>query len=149
MNLNAIKRGLLLFWAIWTAIVFITNVTDVLKKLRVLSASWALASGNYALMIDVTAIYRAPKWLVNALFCGVLLWEALGAWSYVRAASTIAAGVNQRRLAVRAFAINLALWAAFMFADEIFLAYSIENVHRAVFSTQLITLLAICLLPNE
>ncbi|MBV8458566.1 MAG: hypothetical protein JO122_18355 [Acetobacteraceae bacterium] len=122
---------------------------DVLKRLRVLSASWAFASGNYALMIHVTAIYQTPKWLVDALFCGVLLWEALGAWSYARAASTIAAGVNQRRLAVRAFVINLALWAAFMFADEIFLVYSIENVHRAVFSTQLITLLAICLLPDE
>jgi hypothetical protein len=61
MNLSAIKRGLLLFWAAWTAIVFITNITDVLKRLRVLSASWAFASGNYALMIDVTAIYQTPK----------------------------------------------------------------------------------------
>jgi hypothetical protein len=86
---------------------------------------------------------------VDALFCGVFLWEALGTRSYARAASTIAAGVKQQRLAVRAFAINLALWAAFIFADEIFLAYPIENVHRAGFSTQLITLLAICLLPDE
>jgi len=42
------------------------------------SASSAFASGNYVLMMKVTSVYQTPAWIVILLFCGVILWEALG-----------------------------------------------------------------------
>jgi hypothetical protein len=148
MSLSAIKRGLLIFWTMWTGLVFATNAADALKTLHVLPESWAFASANYKLMTKVTAIYDTPLWIVAALFYGVLAWEAAGTWSYFRAAMK-PSGASRSREILSAFGINLALWAAFMIADEVFLAYPIENVHRAVFAAQLITFIAVWVLAEE
>jgi hypothetical protein len=149
MSLGAIKRGLLIFWGAWTGLVFASNAADALKKIKVLPEWWAFASGNYNLMTKVTAIYHTPEWIVGALFCGVLAWQAAGAWSYIRAAINRSAGASPSKEVLSAFGINLALWAAFMVADEVFLAYPMENVHRAVFIAQLITLIGIWVLAEQ
>jgi hypothetical protein len=148
MGVSGIKRGLLTFWAAWTGLVFASNAADGLKSLRVPPQSWAFASRNYSLMIKVTAIYHPPKWIVVALFSGVLMWQAAGTWSYGRAAIN-PCSESGRRAMLSAFGINLALWAAFMIADEVFLAYPMENVHRALFMAQLVTLIAIWLLGSD
>jgi hypothetical protein len=145
MSLGIIKRGLLIFWAAWTGLVFASNAADGLKRLRVLPESWAFASRNYNLMMKVTAIYHAPEWIVAALFFGVIGWQAAGTWSYSRASMRPSVGGG----ILLAFGINLALWAAFMIADEVLLAYPMENVHRAVFTAQLLTLIAVWLLPER
>jgi hypothetical protein len=149
MSVGAMKRGLLIFWTAWTGLVFASNAADGLKRLRVLPESWAFASGNYNLMIKVTAIYCTPQWIVAALFCGVVGWQAAGTCWYLRAAMNPCAGAGQRQEMLSAFGINLALWAAFMIADEVFLAYPMENVHRAVFTAQLVTLMGIWVLPKQ
>jgi hypothetical protein len=87
-------------------------------------------------MVKVTALYQTPQWVVGVLFCGVLAWQAVGTWSYGRAAMKPCAGANEPQAMLSAFGINLALWAAFMIVDEVFLAYPIENVHRSVFASQ-------------
>jgi len=48
-----------------------------------------------------------------------------------------------------AFTVGLALWAAFVLADEIFVAYPLEAVHLRLFAVQLISLLAIRLLSDD
>jgi hypothetical protein len=148
MNLRAIKRGILCFWAFWMVLVFTTNIADGLKQLHLLPTSSAFASGNYVLMMKVTSVYQKPAWIVILLFCGVILWEALGTWSHGHAALCVG-GSSSHSIIQRAFAINLALWATFMIADEVFLAYGLENVHRSIFAAQLLSLLAISLLPES
>lgn len=145
MSLGVIKRGLLIFWAAWTGLVFASNAADGLKELRVLPESWAFASHNFNLMIKVTAIYHLPEWTVAALFCGVIGWQAAGTWAYSRAATKPSAGGQ----ILSAFGVNLALWAAFMIADEVFLAYPMENVHRAVFTAQLLTLIGVWMVAER
>lgn len=63
-----LKRLLLLFWASWFSIVFLTNLLDACKELGVLPQTWAFASGNYAFVCQTTARYGTPDW-VNAAFC--------------------------------------------------------------------------------
>jgi hypothetical protein len=145
MSLSVIKRGLLIFWAAWTGLVFSSNAADGLKELRVLPESWVFASGNFNLMMKVTAIYHQPEWIVVTLFGGVIGWQAVGTWVYWRAAVKPSAGAR----ILSAFGINLALWAAFMIADEVFLAYPMENVHRAVFTAQLLTLIVVWMLEGQ
>jgi hypothetical protein len=41
------------------------------------------------------------------------------------------------------------LWAAFVLADEVLIAYSVEATHLRLFAAQLLTLLAIVLLPQR
>ena len=51
-----------------------------------------------------------------------------------------------------AFGVSLALWAGLIVADEAFVAYEIANLeatHVRLFAVQLISLLAVRLLPDE
>jgi hypothetical protein len=50
--------------------------------------------------------------------------------------------------ATAAFATGIALWAAFMLADEITLEYEFERTHELLFIAQLASLLAFHLLPG-
>ncbi len=70
-----LKRVLLLFWAVWLSVVFLSNLADALKGIGLLGESWAFASGNFKFMKETTARYGTPD-LVNALlFAGVILCE--------------------------------------------------------------------------
>ena len=149
MGVNAVRRGLLFFWAAWTGIVVITNLTDAVKTLAILPDSWPLASGNYALLVKVTAIYQTPSWLTALFFCGVILWEAAATILYCRAALNHKRGAGTEMPEVaQEFGVSLGLWMAFMIADEALVAYRIENTHRSIFMAQLLTLLAIWLLRD-
>ena len=153
-NVLRIKRGLLFFWALWLSIVFMSNIADGLKALKVLPDTWPFASGNYLFMVKVTNIYSTPEWMVAILFSGVVIWEGLGAslfWCSFREFN----GVNGSGLTTvyTAFGVSLALWAAFVIADEIFVAYktynSLEEGHMGIFASQLISLFVLRLLPDE
>jgi hypothetical protein len=45
--------------------------------------------------------------------------------------------------------VSLGLWAAFLVADEVFIAYPVEATHLRLFIAQLVTLLAVEVLPEE
>ena len=60
--------------------------------------------------------------------------------------------VRREQLAA-AFLVNLALWAVFVIMDEVFLAFlvpgfNIMETHRSLFTANLVSLMAIHLLPN-
>src|SRR5262245_19521993 len=110
-----LKSGVLLFWAAWFTLVALTDVFDALKAGRVVPAGWSLASGNWELMLKVTAVHGTPVAIVGLLFLGAIAWEVVAAVLFWRA---WAAG---GRGGLAAFTVSLALWAAFTLADEIFI----------------------------
>lgn len=138
-----LKRLLLLFWATWFSIVFLTNLLDACKGLGVLPQTWAFASSNYAFVAQTTAIYGTPDWVNAVLFAGVLIWEAVAAVCFWRAALTF-----RRRSVYAAFTGGLSLWAAFLLADEVFIAYAVEATHFRILIAHLATLLVIELVPD-
>jgi hypothetical protein len=139
---RTLKSGVLLFWAVWFTIALLTNVCDALKAGRVLPASFTLSSGHWELMLKITAVHATPVALVGVMFLCVIAWEAVAGVLFWRA---WAAG---GRGGVMAFVVGLALWAAFVLADEVFLAYTIEPVHLRLFGLQLLSVLALRLLPD-
>jgi hypothetical protein len=151
-NRNAVllKQALLLFWAIWLTVVFTTNVLDGCKAVGLLAADWPFASGNYHFLTETTARYGTPTWLNGVLFTGVVGWEGIAtllfwlAWLRFRGR-----GKSGMRTVCAAFTASLGLWAAFLVADEIFIAYAVEATHLRLFIAQLATLLAVELLPEE
>jgi hypothetical protein len=140
---------LLLFWAVWLSIVFLSNLADAGKGFGLLGGSWAFASGNWKLIQETTMRYGIPAAVNAILFAGVILWEGVAAvlfwwagWSFQ--------GRNEARKAVYlAFTTSLLLWAAFLLADEVFIAYPLESTHLRLFMAQLVTLLAVELLPER
>ena len=144
-----LKRGLLLFWAVWLTIVFVTNVLDGCKLLGWLGEGWVFASGNYRFLEETTARYGTPAWLNALLFGGVLAWEGAAALLFWLVWLRFGGQEESRRLRYAAFTISLGLWSAFAIADELFIAYAVEGTHLRLFTAQLATLLAVELLPHE
>jgi hypothetical protein len=146
-----LERLIVGFWASWFTLVFLTNLCDGLKVLGLVGENWKFASGNWALLVETTGIYRVPTPLVVVLFAGVVAWEGLAAllmWSALGARG--GPPEASRGSAVdRAFTVALGLFAAFALADELFIAYHVEGTHLQVFLALLASLLAVRLLPGE
>jgi hypothetical protein len=147
--LSIIKRTVLVFWAAWLSVVAATNVLDVLVALGVLPDSFKFASGNWRWINQVMDPLDVPRELQAALFAGAIAWEALAAVLFWWAAAVYRGGpLSQEKATVFACGVNLALWATFQVLDEVFLAYQPEGVHRAIFLSQIATLLLLHLLPS-
>lgn len=147
--MTRLRRGLVLFWAAWFSLVLATNAADALRALGLVAPAESFASGNFALVRETVSRHGVPAWGAAVLFAGVLAWQGAAAVLLWRA------GLDARAFAVRlhpkvatAFGVGIGLWAAFLLADELFLAYAVARTHVGLFSAQLLTLLAIALLPD-
>ena len=150
MNPHLFKRGLLLFWAAWFTVVMATNACDALKELGLLGPRWHFASGNFGFIEETTARYYVPTWVNAILFLGVIAWEATAALLFwLACGETRSHAANVARYLYPAFSAGLALWAAFIMADELLIAYPVEGTHLRLFTAQLVSLLAIVLLPEK
>jgi len=144
LRFPTLQTGLVLFWAVWLTIVTLTNLTDALKALGLLPDTFGWASYNHALVRDTVAAHGVPAVLAGILFAGVLLWELLAAALLWRAWNTMRRGAPGTAPAVtQAFAVNLALWSAFLVATELFINYATAATHKSTLIAQLATLLVV------
>ncbi len=138
------KAGIVLMWAIWLSIVTVMNIIEALKAAKVLPDS-VQASSNWALLLKVTAVYKAPLWLNWLLFLGVIVWEALG--SGLLWAAFVSGSLE---LATTALIVCTALWGAFIVMNQLFLVFTSDGpivaTHRSLFGVFLLSLMAIRLL---
>jgi len=132
----------------WQLLVFLTNLFEGLKLLRIVPPYWRFASQNYQAVAQATGAYKAPSWMPQTLFLGVLVWQ-LGTLILFGRALIFAWSDRALRLssAMEAFTASLSLLAAFIIADEIFKQYDVERAHILFFTAQLLTLLALYILP--
>jgi hypothetical protein len=134
VSFGQISRSLLLFWAAWFAVVTTTNIFDALLAAGVLPEGWAFASGNYALIREVTARYGTPEFLLPVLFAAVVAWEGLASILFALAWMAWRADDRGGREAARlAHGVGLGLWAAFLISDELLLAYQVSDTHLRLF----------------
>lgn len=150
LTMRTFKLGLLLFWALYFSLIFATNWFDALKAAGVLGDGWRLASGNWDFVRATTAVYDTPGWLRAVLFIGVLAWELLGAALFWRAFLVARRGGGFTGPLLEApFVAGTALFAAFVLADEIFIAYDVEGTHFRILVALIVSLMAVRLLPDE
>jgi hypothetical protein len=143
-----VKRLLLLFWAVWLSVVFLSNLADASKALGVLGESWAFASGNWKLIQETTARYKTPAAVNILLFAGVIIWEGIAAVLFWWAGGRFRDRNVARKAVYLAFTTSLLLWRGFLVADEVCIAYSVAGTHLRLFVAHLVTLLAVELLPE-
>jgi hypothetical protein len=137
--MHFLKLALILFWALWFSIVFLTNAFSAMKAAGRLPPSWKFASKNYEMVAKAVSLYQAPAWVPLLLFLGVIAWQlgAAALFWYALADITVANA---------AFSAGILLFAAFMIADELTLKYAMEQPHELLFIAQLASLLALHLL---
>lgn len=143
-----LKRLLLLFWAVWLSIVFLSNLADAGKGLGLLDQSWAFASDNWKNIQDTTARYSIPAAVNATLFAGVIVWEGVAAVLFWRAGWSFRGRSSSRQTVYLAFTASLLLWGVFLIADEVLIAYRLEGTHLRLFIAHLVTLMAVDLLSD-
>ncbi|HLH26186.1 MAG TPA: hypothetical protein VK066_27015 [Chloroflexota bacterium] len=149
LGVGALKRGLLLFWALDLTIVSVTNLLDGLKALDVLPPGWPMASGNYPLLVKAIGVYGWPAWVAGLALAGAIVWEAAAAALFWRAWRCLPArAVAAPGVLYPPFVALVGLWSAFLVADEFFIAYTLNGTHAHFFTAALATLLAVALLPD-
>ncbi|MBC8022960.1 MAG: hypothetical protein H7Y14_07565 [Burkholderiales bacterium] len=141
-----LKLALLAFWAVWFAIVFLTNLFGALKAAGKLAPEWKFASKNYEMVQKAVSLYAAPAWLPRFLFLVVLAWQLAAAVLFACAfVASLQAGAIAAPQANLAFAAGILLWAAFMIADEITIKYAMEQPHELLLITQIACFLLVAL----
>ena len=145
-----INRTMLLFWAAWLSVVVATNLLEVLRSVGALSPSLPFASGNWHWINQTMDPLGVPQWLQAGLFAGAIAWEAVASVLFWRAVAAYRGRpLAKEKETILACGVNLALWAAFQVLDEVFLAYQPEATHRAIFISQIATLVLLYLTPSE
>ncbi len=151
LDLVTLKAGIILFWAVWLSLVLVLNILDVLKQHGVLGDGWKFNSGNFPFMQAVVKVYGAPNAITWVLYLSAIVWEIVAVaflWT-----ALLGFDPNNLRPVNLAFLVNLALWAMFVIMDEFFLTFlvpgfNIMETHRSLFTANLVSLMAIHLLPN-
>jgi hypothetical protein len=140
LGLHLLEPGLLGFWALYFALVTLSNLTDLLRALGALPAGWRWVSGNLAFIADSTGKFGVPAWVNPVLLAGVIGWETLAAVLFWRAAREPGG-----RWLGPAFVVSLSLWGTFILLDEILLIYEtgVEATHLRLLIAQLLTLLVL------
>jgi hypothetical protein len=119
LRFSTIQSGLVLFWAIWLTLVTLTNFADAMRQLDVLPSDFKFASYNFDLVKKTVGAHGIPTSVAGVLFAGVILWELLGSILFWRAWRVMRRDGNSVAEEVaQAFAVSLALWAAFLIATE-------------------------------
>ena len=144
LRFSTIKTGLVLFWAIWLTLVTLTNFADAMRQLDVLPSDFKLASYNFDLVQKTVGAHGIPTSVAGVLFAGVILWELLGSILFWRAWRVMWRHGNGAAAEVaQAFAVSLALWAAFLIATEALVNYETAATHKTTLIAQLASLLVV------
>ena len=144
IRFSSIQVGLVLFWAIWLTVVTTTNVLDAMKQVGALPPGFTLVSYNFELVQKTVGAHGVPTVIAALLYAAVIAWELLSSallWRAWRAMRRGAPGTAPE--VVQAFAVSLALWAAFLIATEVTVNYATAGTHKLTLVTQLASLIVI------
>jgi hypothetical protein len=143
-----IKQGILLFWFCWFLIAFLSNTTDFLIAKNIIS-NIPFHSGNYFALEKVLSIFNTPTQLLNLLFTLDIITQGISAILFLIANYYFLKGYKYWVPIHTAFGISMLLWAAFIILEEVFIAYIYEGTHIRLLCFELISLLAIHILPHR
>jgi hypothetical protein len=138
-----LKRLLVGFWAVYLSLVALTNLVNLLDAFGVLHWTF-LNSGNFAYLRSVVRVYDIGPLLTQGLLTGAVLIETAGAalaWRAVRSGD-----VNH---ALQALCGTAAIWLAFIFMTEVFVAYRSEPVFRELLLLTMTTAVCIAVCPDR
>ena len=143
-----LKRLLLAFWTMYFSMIALTNGVDLLDELGV--ARWKfLNSGNFDYLSSVVKVYAVGPGLTKLMLAAAFTIELVGAIAFWRALLSLGRREGGRTAALQAICWGTAVWTAFVFMTEFFVAYQSESVFRELLALMIGTALAITLIPDD
>lgn len=132
--LTTIRRGAILFWALWFTVVTLSDLTNFCQQINFLPANFIFSSKNYDLVSQYLTNYGVKS---NHVILGVFF--SLIMWAFVTAVLFwIALFSINSIMPYFAFFISFCMTGFFMLADEFFIQYSLEHGHMLRLSLQLL-----------
>ena len=149
INNHQFKKAIVLFWLAWWSIALWTDIVGALAHFGYLHATWA-PDTNYPFLEKSLQMYNPPAALILILFIAIILWSFISTLFFLWASL----GLMQNQLvwmkrARNAFIISLSYWLAFFLADQLIMNFELEQNHMVQGGFQLLTFLALYLLPEE
>lgn len=113
-----------------------------------LNANWA-PDTNYPFLVDSLKMYNVSSFLPALFFIGILAWSLLSTlsfcWASIGLLKTPSIWMHRAKIA---FIISLTYWLAFFLADQAVMKFDLEENHMVQGGFQLLTFLALYLLPE-
>ncbi|KTD61333.1 hypothetical protein Lsan_1895 [Legionella santicrucis] len=127
-------QGIILMWALWISIVFLTDFCNLMVGFGLLPADFPASSHNLDWIHTFLKLYRLDNdALCLILFSIINLWVMSIAVFYWRA--FISYYTNKHYYIYRtmqAFILNMSLFVCFLLADEIFIQYRAGHSHMSM-----------------
>lgn len=143
------KKLIILFWTLWWLIALWTDVVGLMAHYGLLNKSWA-PDINYPFLLASLEMYKAPEWVTQVAFIGILSLSFLSTLAFCWAS----AGLHREEhywlpRADLAFIVSLSFWMAFFIADQLVMKFDLEENHMVQGGFQLLTYLSLYLLPSQ
>jgi hypothetical protein len=143
-----LRRLVLFFWAMYFSMVAITNTIDFLGELDLFEWTF-LNSQNFQYLESVVKVYDVGSLLTKLMLLGALTIEIVGAVLFWRALKAIGRGATGRRPVYEALCWGVAVWTAFVFMTEFFVAYTAEAPFRELLMIMLASAIAVTVIPDD
>jgi hypothetical protein len=143
------KKAIIIFWAIWWVIASWTDIIGGLAHLGILHASWA-PDTNYPFLVESLKMYHLKPWIPTIAFIGIITWSTASTLAFIFASFSL---VRDEQVwlprAEFAFILSLTYWMTFFLADQIVMKYDLEQNHMIQGGFELLTLLALYIIPKR
>ncbi|KTD56004.1 hypothetical protein Lsai_2134 [Legionella sainthelensi] len=144
-------QGIILMWALWISIVFLTDFCNLMVGFDLLPADFPASSHNLDWIHQFLKLY----WLDNDRMCLILfsiinLWVMAIAVLYWRAfISYYTCGKYYVYRVMQAFILNMSLFVCFLVTDEIFIQYQAGHSHMNMLLYMFTSLIAFLYLLDK
>lgn len=143
------KKIMVIFWLLWWAIAFWTDVIGLMAHYNLLHQTWA-PDLNYPFLAQSLTMYHVPSYFPLIAYIGIMLWSGLATLAFIRAGVAIFQKSDQwKNYANTAFIISLCLWLAFFIADQLIMKFDLEANHMAQACFELLCYLAMYVIPDD
>jgi hypothetical protein len=144
---SPLRRGFLLFWGLWYAVVFTTNLTDLMVEWGQLPADFAWVSNNHRMMLGAIPLQGAAGLVAEGVYIGGWLWQGLACLLFLRA--LMARGEAFIAACRQAFVVSISLWCVFLLGAELTLNHGANVLYFQIFLAHVVSMLAVELLPRS
>ncbi len=142
-----LTRILVLFWALWWTIAFITDVLGVLQHAHLIAGN--MFDVNYPAIVKVFGKYTSLGFFPVITFGIILIWEFLSAATLLWATSLSFNAEKWMKATMVGFIVSISLWLFFFLGDQIFLTFDFEVGGMTQAGFQLLSLILIVLLDHN
>lgn len=146
-SLFVLQRLLVIFWALWWAIAFVSDVLGVLQHIHQIPGT--MFDGNYPMIKKAFENYVSYDIVPVVAFGILLVWEFLSA-AFLIWASFLSFNQEKWFRATRiAFIVSMGLWMFYFLGDQTLLLFNIESGDMPQAGLQFISLVLILIIENK